>query len=76
MKEWTPEERLAFLFDEEPPFVAGQGWDYSDTNYIVLGMIIGIARYLEDGRGVYSSAVNANTRNDPRYNRVRLVQSA
>ena len=23
-----------------PPFAAGQGWDYSDTNYIVLGMIL------------------------------------
>jgi len=32
-------------------------------------------RYLEDGRGVYAAAVNANTRVDPRYNRVRLVQS-
>jgi hypothetical protein len=32
-------------------------------------------RYLEDGRGVYSASVNAATRNDPRYNRVRLVQS-
>jgi D-alanyl-D-alanine carboxypeptidase len=28
------------LFDEKPPFEAGKGWDYSDTNYIVLGMII------------------------------------
>jgi len=32
-------------------------------------------RYLEDGRGVYSSAVNASTRRDPRYNRVRMVES-
>jgi hypothetical protein len=31
--------------------------------------------YLEDGRGVYSTAVNASTRNDPRYNRIQLVQS-
>lgn len=40
MKVWTPEERLAYLLDEKPPFEAGKGWDYSDTNYIVLGMII------------------------------------
>ena len=39
-KAWTPEERLAYLFDEKPPFEAGKGWDYSDTNYIVLGMIL------------------------------------
>lgn len=32
-------------------------------------------RYLEDGRGVFSTAVNASTRNDPRYNRIRLVES-
>jgi D-alanyl-D-alanine carboxypeptidase len=37
---WTPEERLAYLFDTEAAFEAGEGWEYSDTNYIVLGMII------------------------------------
>lgn len=37
-KAWTPEERLAYLFDAQAPFAAGQGWDYSDTNYIVLAM--------------------------------------
>jgi D-alanyl-D-alanine carboxypeptidase len=40
MKVWTPEERLAYLFGEKAKFQAGKGWDYSDTNYIVLGMII------------------------------------
>ena len=39
-KVWTPEEEIAYLFDATPPFSAGQGWDYSDTNYIVLGMIL------------------------------------
>ncbi len=39
-KRWQPVELLAYLFDEKAPFAAGQGWDYSDTNYIVLGMII------------------------------------
>jgi D-alanyl-D-alanine carboxypeptidase len=39
-KAWTPEEEIAYLLDAEPPFAAGQGWDYSDTNYIVLGMIL------------------------------------
>ena len=39
-KEWTPEERLSYIFDTQAPFAAGQGWEYSDTNYIVLGMII------------------------------------
>jgi D-alanyl-D-alanine carboxypeptidase len=40
MKVWTPEERIAYLFGETAKFEAGKGWDYSDTNYIVLGMII------------------------------------
>lgn len=39
-KSWKPEELLAYLFDEKAPFAPGEGWDYSDTNYIVLGMII------------------------------------
>ena len=39
-KVWKPEELLSYLLDEKAPFEAGKGWDYSDTNYIVLGMII------------------------------------
>jgi D-alanyl-D-alanine carboxypeptidase len=39
-KFWKPAELIAYLLDEKPPFEAGKGWDYSDTNYIVLGMII------------------------------------
>ena len=39
-KEWKPHELLKYVLDENPAFAAGQGWDYSDTNYILLGMII------------------------------------
>jgi D-alanyl-D-alanine carboxypeptidase len=39
-KEWTPEERLEVLLDQKAPFKPGEGWEYADTNYIVLGMII------------------------------------
>ena len=39
-KTWKPAELVAYLFDEKAPFEPGKGWDYSDTNYIVLGMII------------------------------------
>ena len=39
-KVWTGPDRLAYLFDAKPPFAPGEGWEYSDTNYIVLGMII------------------------------------
>ena len=39
-KVWKPQELVAYIFDTTAPFAAGKGWDYSDTNYIVLGMII------------------------------------
>ncbi|HEX7176183.1 MAG TPA: serine hydrolase domain-containing protein [Pyrinomonadaceae bacterium] len=39
-KVWKPEELVAYVLDTAPPFAAGRGWDYSDTNYIVLGMIV------------------------------------
>jgi len=37
---WKPEELLTFLFDARPLFAPGEGWAYSDTNYIVLGLVI------------------------------------
>lgn len=39
-KIWKPEEILGFVFDDTPVNQAGKGWSYSDTDYIVLGMII------------------------------------
>lgn len=39
-KVWKPIELISYLFDEKAAFEAGKGWDYSDTNFIVLGMII------------------------------------
>ena len=39
-KVWTPAERISYVLGKKPRFAAGNGWDYSDTNYIVLGMII------------------------------------
>ncbi|HKS26900.1 MAG TPA: serine hydrolase [Pyrinomonadaceae bacterium] len=39
-KVWKPEELVSYILDTAAPFAAGKGWDYSDTNYIVLGMII------------------------------------
>jgi D-alanyl-D-alanine carboxypeptidase len=40
LRTFTPEERLAYLFDTEAPFPAGEGWDYSDTNFILVAMLI------------------------------------
>ncbi|MBD0326505.1 MAG: serine hydrolase [Pyrinomonadaceae bacterium] len=39
-KVWRPEELIAYILDTTAPFPAGKDWEYSDTNYIVLGMII------------------------------------
>lgn len=39
-RSFSPEERLAYLAGSEPPFEAGEGWEYSDTNYILLAMVI------------------------------------
>ena len=39
-KHWRPEELLAYVLDEAPSFAAGAGWEYSDTNFVLLGMIL------------------------------------
>lgn len=37
---YRPEELIAFILDQPPVHPPGQGWHYSDTDYILLGMII------------------------------------
>jgi D-alanyl-D-alanine carboxypeptidase len=39
-KTWKPEELLSYVLDEKASFESGKGWEYSDTNYILLGMIL------------------------------------
>ena len=39
-KHWAPAELLAYVLDEDPSFLPGEGWEYSDTNFILLGMIM------------------------------------
>lgn len=39
-KHWEPAELLAYVLDEEASFAPGEGWEYSDTNFILLGMIM------------------------------------
>ncbi len=49
-KAWTPAEQLSYILDLKPPFAPGQGWEYSDTNFIVLGLILekaAKARYID-----------------------------
>ena len=35
---WTPEEVLEYI--KEPHFLQGEGWGYSNTNYLLMAMII------------------------------------
>lgn len=37
-KVWTPEEILSYI--KEPYFEPGEGWRYSNTNYLLMAMII------------------------------------
>jgi D-alanyl-D-alanine carboxypeptidase len=37
---YKPEELIAYILDQKPVHEAGNGWSYSDTDYIFLGMII------------------------------------
>lgn len=37
---FPPESLVAFVLDQPPLFEAGKGWMYTDTGYILLGLII------------------------------------
>lgn len=40
MRSFTPVERLSYVFGMKPLHPVAQGWGYSDTNYILLGMVV------------------------------------
>jgi D-alanyl-D-alanine carboxypeptidase len=37
---FSPEDLIDFVLDMPPLFEAGEGWSYSDTGYILLGLVI------------------------------------
>jgi D-alanyl-D-alanine carboxypeptidase len=37
---WSPRELLAVAFAHPPNFAPGTNWNYSNTNYVVLGLVI------------------------------------
>ncbi|WP_327010070.1 beta-lactamase family protein [Dactylosporangium sp. NBC_01737] len=39
-RSWSPRELLAYALDEAPLFEPGAGWSYSNTNYILVGLLI------------------------------------
>jgi D-alanyl-D-alanine carboxypeptidase len=42
---WTPEELVQWAYDNEPNlrFTPGSKWEYSNTNFVLLGMVIEVA---------------------------------
>ena len=39
-KLWDPEELLALAFEQPSSFPPGEGWEYSNTNTVLLGLLI------------------------------------
>ena len=39
-RRWRPEELLGFVAGDDPLFAPGEGFAYSDTNYIIVGLVI------------------------------------
>jgi len=37
---WDPRDQVRYLHGATPPFAPGAGWDYSDTNYLVLALVL------------------------------------
>jgi D-alanyl-D-alanine carboxypeptidase len=37
---YTPDELLALAYTRPPTFAPNQGWEYSNTNYVLLGLVI------------------------------------
>jgi len=46
---FSPEDLVSFVLDEPPLFPAGEGWAYTDTGYVLLGLILEKAT----GRNLY-----------------------
>jgi D-alanyl-D-alanine carboxypeptidase len=40
MRDWPPREIVAVATAHKPHFAPGAGWSYSNTNYVVLGLIV------------------------------------
>jgi len=40
MRSWSPQELVALVADRPPDFPAGSTWSYSNTGYVLAGMIV------------------------------------
>ncbi len=39
-KVWKPEELIEYVLKDKPVHPAGKGWHYSDTGFVLLGMVV------------------------------------
>jgi len=39
-KQWSPQQLIAFVAGEPADFAPGMGWEYSNPNYVLLGLVI------------------------------------
>ncbi|MEV5969924.1 serine hydrolase domain-containing protein [Streptomyces sp. NPDC051921] len=37
---WTPQQLVAVAMAHEPDFAPGKGWNYSNTNFVLAGMVV------------------------------------
>jgi D-alanyl-D-alanine carboxypeptidase len=45
LREWSPEQLVAFTYTQKPYFAPGESWQYSNTNVILLGLIVETATH-------------------------------
>lgn len=55
-KEWTPEICVALIYDSKPNFAPGADYEYSNTNYLLLQLIV---EQIEGGS--YADVIRANS---------------
>lgn len=40
LRDWSPQELVSFISGQQPYFAPGESWRYSNTNYILLGLVV------------------------------------
>jgi D-alanyl-D-alanine carboxypeptidase len=45
LREWTPQALVALVAGEPPAFPAGTAWSYSNTGYVLLGLVVEAASH-------------------------------